>query len=184
MTNGTCPPYFYPDNIKPNTYKPTLPPNLIRENGPEKLDLRDFSEKSKSRVRRNFNVSPIERLYNLGKINQNQYEAAVTYRQCYYRAYPSQSHQFKEAVDGGGSNGSADFCMAAEDRILNCGKLMKTTDYVAVQKLIIDECEPYQLSDIFHGIRGWSRYTRMKRIRQVLDELSHIWPSTNKKHNI
>ena len=151
-------------------------PGIIREE--RRPETHSFTDKTKARVNRNFNESPLVRLYSKDRITQNQYGAAIMYMEAYFKAYPTQSHEYKARVDGGGYP-DRDYSLAAEDRILAAGRIMDPVRYKALQMFVIDECEPSELGAKFG--RGWGRKSVDKRIGEFLDELSEIWPQTKVK---
>lgn len=137
--------------------------------------IEKYTPDTKSRVDRNFNESPLVRLYMNGRITQDQYGAAIRYLETYYAAYPTQSHEYKARVDGGGSP-VIEYSLSAEDRVLRCGKLMEPDNYKALQMLVIDEAEPYYLMERFK----WGKNSITANICRVLDELIYIWGETSR----
>ena len=158
----------------------------LSEHGLERRpDIHKYTPDTKARVDRNFNESPHVRLYMTGKYDegsdkakaQDRYGIGIAYLETYYQAYPTQSHEYKARVDGGGQS-LIEYCLSAEDRILRCGRLMDKRSYKAIQMLLVDGLEPKQISFSMSGVHGWGIRSINKRLCEVLDELSSVWPAT------
>lgn len=152
-------------------------PGIIREE--RKPEPQQFTPNSKERVNRNFNESTLTRLYMSERITQSQYGAAINFLRELSKASRPQSHEYKPRTEGG-SMGDNSASLDAQQRMVMVWRLMTPIRYKALQMLLIDDCHPSDLAAKFG--RGWQSSRALnKRICEVFDELSKIWPKTKNK---
>lgn len=150
---------------------------------PPRPDIRRTSDKTKSRVDRNVNASPLEALYlKYSTIDQSQYEAACLYRYLHRALERPMSQLYGERISGGsGRNGEADGAdgvIDAQTRLLRLAQIIPRHYFKPCEMLVIEE-KPLAAIAAEMG-RGWSKTLRGKRIGEALDALSEALPKTKR----
>lgn len=139
-------------------------------------DIEEFTADTKARVHRNFNESLIIRLEKNEKITAENAAFALLYLQAHNRAYPQQSHEYKPRMDGTGSKRDNEASDTAKKRIERCGQLMSPKNYKALQLLLVNDVELWQISARMG--RGWGRETVIAKLNAALKEFGQIWGQT------